>query len=136
MKTVYKLLRPHFFFVILFFVMAVLVAGVASKKQGPHGGVVKRAENYFIEMKSADRKLYVYLLEKGLKTISNKGLLAEADFFFPDSTVQNVPLKPENYEAFVCETPLNYHACKITFKVAGKLVFAKFNNPLKIVRHK
>jgi len=144
MKALLDCLRPHLFFVVLFFLTLALIAGVAAKTQvGPHGGTLKGVENYFIEMKQVEapshavtKKLYAYLLDKKMKTFTNKEVSADILFFFPDSTSTSIPLKPEMDDAFTCEVPADYHACKITFNLDGKLLSAKFNSPIKMVKNK
>jgi hypothetical protein len=127
-------MRPHFFFIVLFFFTAALVGHVVTKNDGPHNGVVKRVDNYCIEMKNVEKKLFAYLLDKKLHTISNRDLTAEAVFSFPDSTSMSMSLKPDVDDAFTCEAPSDFYACKININRQGKVISAIFPNTLKVVR--
>lgn len=105
-------------------------------EQGPHGGMLKAADEYFIEMKStADTSLSAYLLTKKLKTVSSKGISAEAKFFFTDSTALDVRLKADTLtDAFTARAAPGFYACKITFLVLGKEVSARFEKQSQIAR--
>lgn len=108
-----------------------------SQAVGPNGGIVKKAENYYIEIKNVpEMSFYAYLLDKELKIISNKGVLCNAEFFFPDNTSLKVPLKPAPGEAFTADVASGYDACEITFYVLDKHVFARFKNISSIVQKK
>lgn len=134
MRAFYRCLRPHIFFILLFCFTAALVAHVVTRNQGPHNGIVKRVDNYCIEMKSVDRKLFVYLLDKKLHTLSNRDMTAEAVFIFPDNTSMSITLKPDVDDAFTCEAPSDYNSCKINFNRQGKTISAGFSNPVKVVK--
>jgi hypothetical protein len=133
MNRVYGYNRPNIFFVILFFATLTLIARIVAKPHGPHGGTVQKAGEYYIEMKTPEKKFYAYLLDKKFKTISNKDLSGNARFFFPDSTTFDIPLKPAEENAFTCLVPGNFYACNITFNFMGNSISAKFSNPKQIV---
>ncbi len=127
-------MRPHFFFMVLYVATMGLVAYVAAGDQGPHDGTVKKAGPYYIEMKTAEKRLFAYLLDKKLKTLSNAGIHGEADLVFIDNTTQNIPLMADKDSAFMCTVPAEFASCKITFTITGKAVSARFSNPVKLVR--
>lgn len=134
MKTIFVSFKPHFFFIVLFFLTIALVAHVVTKEQGPHNGELKKTGGYVIEMKCIEKKFSVYLLDKKLKTLSNEEMTANVDFLFPDSTTMNMVLRPEGKEAFVCEVPSDFFSCKVNFNRQGKAISAKFGSPVKIVK--
>ncbi len=103
--------------------------------EGPHGGVIKKSEGYYIEMKNnPDTSFFAYLLSKKLKTVSNKGISGEVKLFFPDSTALNVELKPIAGDAFTAKVVPGFYSCKITFNVFGKSVSAPFDKENQIVQ--
>jgi uncharacterized protein YxeA len=101
---------------------------------GPHGGIVKLAENYNIEMKNPYGNFYAYLLDKKLKPVSNKGISCEVKFFFADNTNMDAVLKPQGDDSFFTETTARYQSCRVTFNVFGKIVSAKFENENPMVQ--
>ncbi|MBI4944969.1 MAG: hypothetical protein HY840_01055 [Bacteroidetes bacterium] len=101
---------------------------------GPHGGTVKHAGNYNIEMKNPYGNFYAYLLDKKLKPISNKGVSCEVKFFFSDNTNTDAVLKPQGDDAFFAETMFQYQSCRITFNVFGNVVSAQFSNETPMVQ--
>lgn len=112
----------------------VLIAGVVGKTQGPHGGALKKSGNSYIEMKTVEKKLFAYLLDKKLRTLPNRDVLGEVRFFFPDSSTSNITLLPEPDNSFTCGVPADFFACRITFKIGGNEISAMFNNTLKVVK--
>lgn len=127
-------MRPHFFFILLYVATMGLVAYVAAGDQGPHDGIVKKAGPYYIEMKTGEKKLFAYLLNRKLKTLGNAGIHGEVDLVFTDNTTQNIPLLAEKDSAFTCSVPADFTSCKVTFTITGKTVSARFSNPVKIVQ--
>lgn len=104
---------------------------------GPHGGMLKQAENYNIEMKVVHPNLYTYLLDQKLKPISNKGVSCEVKLFFHDNTSIDATLKPFQEEGFIMESGItDYHSCRITFNLFGKKISTRFENENAIVQKK
>ena len=117
--------------------ITILFSMTMSSPEGPHGGIIKKAEDYHIEIKnSPDTLFFAYLLNKKLNPISNKGISGDARFFFPDSTVFNVRLEPIAEDAFKASTISGFYACKVNFNVFGKSVSAVFEKQQQIVRRK
>src|ERR1700741_1253801 len=108
-----------------FFVfLCLLVTPIAVdliQSAGPHGGVMKKADNYFIEVKAEDKMLFTYLLDPKLKAISNKDLTCTVRFFMADSTDMILRLKPFEEKGFTGENIPGYRYCKITYKVNDKV---------------
>lgn len=109
------------------------IAMVRSKQTNPHGGVIKAADGYFIEMKNAGKNFQVYLLNKKLEPLGTKNIIGEVRFFFPDSTDIDINLKPYGENAFMCMAPPGYYACKVSFNIMGKSISAKFQAQNMIV---
>lgn len=110
---------------------------VFQTSMGPHDGIVKKAENYNIEMKSSYGNFYAYLLDEKCKPLSNKKIFCEVRFFYPDKTSADIQLKPFGSDGFtIASTVIEFYSCKITFNVLGKSVVAKFENENQIVERK
>ncbi|HWY12635.1 MAG TPA: hypothetical protein VN026_14980 [Bacteroidia bacterium] len=107
-----------------------------QQTQGPHGGTLKKAEGYFIEMKNFEKVLSVYLLNEKLRSVDTKAITGEVKLFFPDSTDLILQLKHSYDNMFTCKLPGDYFSCKITFNVGGKPVMATFENSGQIVLKK
>jgi len=104
---------------------------------GPHGGKVKKAENFNIEKIQSPENLYAFLLDTNYKPISNKGVIGEVRFYYLDETTSDIPLLPFETEGFVVKMQENqYHSCRITFIISGKSISAKFENESLIVSKK
>jgi len=112
-----------------------LLALDSPPSQGPHGGAIKKAEGYYVEMKNnPDTSFFAYLLTKKLKTVSNKDVTAEVKLFFPDSTATDVPLKAIAGNAFTGKIIPGFYACKITFHIYEKEVSAQFAKEDQVVQ--
>ncbi|HXB41854.1 MAG TPA: hypothetical protein VNZ49_15035 [Bacteroidia bacterium] len=131
-----KIKWANILFVILFFGILGMTSLVLSKPKNSHDGTLKKAGNYFIEMKNAGKKIYAYLLDKKLKLADTKNTSGEVKLLFADSTYLYIPLQLQKDTAFTCEAPTGFYLCKITFKVAGKIISAKFENQDKFVLKK
>jgi len=101
---------------------------------GPHGGVVKPAGNYQIEMKNPFGNLYAYLLDVESKPMRNKRISCKVRYYFPDNTTTEIDLKPFGDDGFMAETTTRFYSCRITFNLQGKSVSAKFENENPIVQ--
>ncbi len=128
-----------------FILLVLLLSGIVvlysldtyQSPSGPHGGDVKQAENFNIEMKASFPSIYVYLLDQKLKPINNKGITCEIKFFFPDDTSTDLELKPFQDDGFIMESSkIVYNFCIVTFNVFGKSVSAKFEKESTVVREK
>lgn len=104
---------------------------------GPHGGSLKPAENFYIEMKTSYPGFYTYLLNRQCKPIGNKGISCEMKFLFPDSTNLDVELQPYLEDGFRTESNiLGYHSCRVTFHAFDKVISAWYENENAIVQKK
>lgn len=104
---------------------------------GPHGGELKQAEDFNIELKASFPNLYVYLLDQKFKPINNKDISCEIRFFFPGDVSNDIVLKPFQEDGFVIETSkIMYKACRVTFNISGKSVSALFEKESSLVQRK
>jgi hypothetical protein len=121
---------------LLVFTATALLSWYTKAPDGPHGGVVKKAGNYYIEMKNPENYFSVYLLDRKLKTIKDKVDLAEVRFFMSDSTTLDVKLTPSPGNAYATKSIPGFVSCKITFKVSGNEISAMFENHAQVAELK
>ncbi len=102
--------------------------GEDHEHTSPHGGTVKTAGAYHIELVRQENKVLVYLLDAGEKTIGNKGVTATGIFQFDDKTTSNETFAPAGDDHFeVTLKKTGEFTCIISLKVEGKTVSAKFD---------
>lgn len=106
-------------------------------KTGPHGGSVRPAETYLIEMKTEYPDFYAYLLRKNLESIGNKYTTCDARFYMDDNTTMDISLQRFGEEGFKAKlAAINYISCRITFHMGRNSFSAKFDNENAIVQQK
>ena len=129
---------------IIFFSALIIVTGafismktIFSNDEGPHGGKIQKVKNYTIEVKKMYSRFYAYLLDSENKTIDSKNLSCEIRFLQMDGTHLDIPLKPYPGDGFTLDYfSSDYNSYRITFKVAGTSVSAKFENESVLVKSK
>jgi hypothetical protein len=131
-----KRARTSFWVAALFFIAAVLVSWYSLTDNGPHGGALKKSGDYYIEMKNPEGYFFAYLLDKKLKTISDKNLSADVRFFMPDSTVVDVKLARGSDKSYTAKSIPGFIACKIIFKAGKSEISATFENGDKVAELK
>jgi hypothetical protein len=128
-----KFNRLGLVFVLTFLTMMGGMSLALSKQENPHGGSIKEADGYYIEVKSAGKNLNIYLLNNKKEPIGTKNITGKVLFFFRDSTDIDINLKAINENAFTCFAPPGYYACKVTFNILGKSVSANFPTQSPVV---
>jgi len=131
--------RKIFILMLFFFIFFILYSYNKNifKDIGPHGGRVKSAGSYNIEMKVASHNFQAFLLDNQLNPISNKGMTCEIRFFLCDSSTIDIDLKPFGDDAFMVESSLKgYYYYNVVFHVFGKQIKAKFEDENLIVLNK
>lgn len=102
----------------------------------PHGGVVKTAGDYHIEMVMAGDKISFYVLDANEKTLSNKGVTGNVVLQFEDKTTSTEKLTAEGTEQWkVVPKKKDVMNCIVTFNVNGKSITAKFPHHGKDEKH-
>lgn len=133
-------MRAKTIIIIVFLILLALFLisqNLLQPTSGPHGGKVKPAGEYHIEMKNVYPNIYTFLLDKKNKPIKNKGILCEINFILPNHTVINSQLKPFREDGFTMELgELNFSSCRVFFNVYGKSISAGFENENPIVQKK
>ncbi len=104
---------------------------------GPHGGTVRKAANFNIEMKNSYGGFYTYLLDSKLKPVKNKDITCRVKVFFADKTSIHMQLIPCGIDGFTAESmPPLFSSCIIIFHVADSNISAEFDNDLLFVKQK
>ncbi len=117
--------------VFLAFLYCILIAFVSWSKtqaRGPHGGIIKRTQNYVIEINTPGKFIYAYLLDRKLNTINDKELACDVKFSLSDSTSFNLKLKPTNDGGFMGENLNGFNGCVVTFTAFSKTITARYEN--------
>lgn len=97
--------------------------------KAPHGGMVKTAGEYHIEMVMSEGKMVFYLLDKNEKTLSNKEIVGTVTLQYEDKTSSTEKLMAMGTEQFMIDTKGKHvSTCIVTLKVKGKTVSAKFDH--------
>lgn len=123
-----KRARTNLWLAALIFLSTVFVSWYTSNDNGPHGGALKKSGDHYIEMKNPEGYFFAYLLDKKLKTVSDKQMTAEVRFFMPDSTVVDVKLAPGVDKSYTTKSIPGFVTCKITFKAGSTEISAIFEN--------
>jgi hypothetical protein len=100
----------------------------AHAHQAPHGGIVKSAGDYHIELVDTGPKIRVYLLDIRERSLNLKGVTGIAIFRNGDVTTGTQRLSATGDPFF--EIPLKGHpytAIIINLKINGRSVIAKFD---------
>jgi len=96
----------------------------------PHGGIVVHANNgYSVEMLHSFKKVYFYLLEDDVTTVSNVGLSGELELIMKDKTKKKINVELSNdKEALkvVIEKKKNVKSYVINIKNKNQIITAKF----------
>lgn len=93
-----------------------------------HGGIVKTAGNYHIEMVKDEENIRFYLLDGKENTIPNKDITGTAILQLDNQTTVTEKLTAEGDDHFIVQLkePDKSFTCIVSFKVSGKTVSAKF----------
>ena len=117
MKATYILIA-----VFLLITITLISLNLMDNPVGPHGGVVKQAGMYNIELKNSYPNLYKI-------TCLVKVINCDGKLIFADSTSSIILFKPFWEDGFSMKLgSIRYYACRINFNVSGKVVSALFDN--------
>jgi len=102
--------------------------GEDHSHSSPHGGVVKTAGNYHIEMVKGEGSVSFYLLDDEENAIPNKDIKGTVILQFDDQTTATEKLVAQGDDHFIVslkDADLTF-TCIVSFKVNGKTINAKF----------
>jgi Heavy metal binding domain len=104
-------------------------AGESHAHKAPHGGMVRTAGDYHIEVVAAPGQLTVYLLDGKEGITANKGVTGTATVQTTDNKSATVTLTPAGDEHFVAKLAdgATARTAVISFQVKGKSVSAIFD---------
>lgn len=99
------------------------------KHASSHGGTVKSAGNYHLELRQKDGALLVYLLDANQKTIPITAASATALLQTPDGKVTTVKLSPTGNQQFsvMLDKTKTFHKAVINVAVKEQSASASFD---------
>ena len=131
-----KKLIVLFVMMLLAFATTFAQHGGGDHKHGsPHGGIVKSAGDFHIEVTVKDGMVMAYLLDGKEKAMANAGVTATAVIQMADGQTSNVTLASSGKEAFMymLDKTKKYNKAIVTFVSRSKTASASFdlNAPVK-----
>ncbi len=103
-----------------------------DSSKAPHGGTLKIADTYFIELVLNDSKVVYYIYDLNIKPISNKGIKGKAIFQFQNKSTVTISLITQGLNGFSTgnRNLSNYTMCQAIFIKAGKVSKVEFIKPI------
>ena len=97
---------------------------------GPHGGRIKTAGKYKVELLGCDNYLEVYLYDADTNAVNNKEVTGSIEFYYNSEASLNSTLVRYGMDGFTARIPNNtFFYSKVTFDINGLLlVTEKFDN--------
>lgn len=138
-SKIINLFRSKLMLILFFLIILSIIISLAFIQYdlGPHGGTIKNAGVYNIELKNSYPVFYVFLLDRNHMPIKNYGITCDAKFIYQDTTSYDAILRPYSDDGFYSEyTSSSFNLCKINFNVRGRIVSAVFENDITIVKKK
>jgi hypothetical protein len=121
MKTIIKIIT-----------LLTFCAQIVSAQQngfGPHGGRLKTAGTYKIELFGCNDHIEVYLFDRDTNAISNNNVSGSVEFFYSGQATLNCPLVHYGMDGFTAKIPANtFLYSKPTFNMNNVIVTEKFEN--------
>lgn len=95
----------------------------------PHGGKVKAAKNYFVELLFTRENTFIYLFDsKDRKPVNNTGVTGKIVFTDFDNTSSSSDLTAYNNDGFIAKTNIPaYKSCIVSFEIKGVHISAQFD---------
>ncbi|MFN3665438.1 MAG: hypothetical protein ACK4S0_04730 [Sediminibacterium sp.] len=108
-------------------------SGGDHKHGSPHGGTVKSAGGFHIEVSVKDGMVMAYLLDANEKTIKNKGVTGTAVIQMADGKTSTITLTPSGNEGFMytLDKAKKYNKAIVTFITGDKTASASFDLMVK-----
>lgn len=115
-----------------------LIAGSATsiaqtkthEHKAVHGGTVKEASGYHVEMVKNETNLSFFLMDGKNKILTNKEISGTATFEFFNKMKATVPLTKNKKSVFSVSIPKanNFAYCTVSFLIKDKNIIATFKN--------
>jgi len=118
------------YFTVLLAALAVLGVNAQDHKHGsPHGGTVKSAGDFHIEVSVKDGMVMAYLLDGKEKAMANTGVTGTALIQTADGQTSSITLIPNGKEGFMytLDKSKKYNKAIVTFTSSGKTASASFD---------
>ncbi len=124
MKSISKVI---FLLIILTYAQSMVAQ---QKGFGPHGGRLKSAGNYKIELFGCDDHLEIYLFDRDTNAINNNGIIGTVEFYFNGSTTLISTIARYGVDGFTARIPsMNFMYSKPALDINGTfIVTQKFDN--------
>ena len=93
---------------LLFLLLAICLSQLVKAQQkgfGPHGGRLKNAGNYKIELFGCDDHLEIYLFDRDTNAINNNGITGTVEFYFSGSATLVSTLIHYGVDGFTAKIP-------------------------------
>lgn len=108
-----------------------LAAGLHLQAQkpspGPHGGELKKAGVYWMELVDCTSYVQLYLYELDMCPLKNYDISGSVDFYYPGSDCFTSPLYPYGIESFTAEARQPcYTRCRVFVHSRGLSISADF----------
>lgn len=103
-------------------------SGGDHKHGSPHGGTVKSAGDFHIEISVKDGMIMAYLLDANEKAMKNTGVAGTAVIQMADGKTSTITLIPNGSEGFMytLDKAKKYNKAIVTFTTGGKTASASF----------
>lgn len=104
-------------------------SGGDHKHGSPHGGTVKSAGDFHIEVSVKDGMVMAYLLDGKEKAMKNNGVTGAAVIQTSDGQTSTITLIPSGTEGFMytLDKAKKYNKAIVTFTAGGKTASASFD---------
>jgi hypothetical protein len=104
-------------------------SGGDHKHGSPHGGTVKSAGDFHIEVSVKDGMVMAYLLDGKEKEMKNTGVTGTAVIQMADGQTSTITLIPSGTEGFMytLDKTKKYNKAIVTFTTTGKTASASFD---------
>lgn len=108
-------------------------SGGDHKHGSPHGGTVKSAGDFHIEVNVKDGMVMAYLLDAKEKAMKNTGVNATAIIQTADGQTSNITLIPSGKEGFMynLDKAKKYNKAIVNMVISGKTASATFDLTVK-----
>lgn len=118
--------------IILLFALFLSLQPIKAQQStlGPHGGRLKTAGNYKIELFGCDNYLEIYLFDRDSNTINNTGITGTIEFYYTGEATLSSTLVHYGMDGFTAKIPNNtFLYSKPSFNINGQFVLTeKFEN--------
>ncbi len=132
--TRYKIL---FILILLLATLTLIGLHFSQSPEGPHGGEVKQAGTYNIEVKTVSSYFFSYLLDSNAQPIGNKGISCNVRFIYSNHDDYTVSLTPYEGDGFFVKLVMpQYNLSQVSFIVKGNTIMAQFENESLIAKNK